>query len=142
MTTKLTDFQPLQDEVVRLRADNERLQSRLAEVTAQLVDARTELRRLMAAAARRDEADRMRAKLADDREAGHLAEIERLTDELQDCQSRAITALHELHADNERLRAALGFYANIETYRGHGMQDAEIIHDGGQIARRALEKKP
>jgi len=44
-------------------------------------------------------------------------------------------------AEIDRLRATLQFYADIETYRGHGMQDAEIIHDGGQNARRALEGK-
>ena len=46
-----------------------------------------------------------------------------------------------LQEENRRLHQALVFYADIETYRGHGMQDAAIIHDGGQIARRALEEK-
>ena len=47
----------------------------------------------------------------------------------------------KLREEIGRLRTALAFYADIETYRGHGMQDAVIIHDGGQIARRALEEK-
>ena len=47
----------------------------------------------------------------------------------------------KLREEIGRLRAALTFYADIETYRGHGMQDAVIIHDGGQIARDALGTK-
>ena len=47
----------------------------------------------------------------------------------------------KLREEIGRLRTALAFYADIETYRGHGMQDAVIIHDGGQIARRALTGK-
>jgi hypothetical protein len=35
------------------------------------------------------------------------AEVARLTDELQDCQSRAITSLHELRAEAKRLTAAM-----------------------------------
>jgi hypothetical protein len=64
----------------------------------------------------------------------------------EDCRQSRNPRMNEqretkLRAEIARLRAALMFYADIETYRGHGMQDAAIIHDGGQIARRALEEK-
>ena len=50
----------------------------------------------------------------------------------------SVNYVERLQNRMDKLTEALVFYANIETYRGHGMQDALIRHDGGQIARDAL----
>lgn len=60
----------------------------------------TEIERLTAAEALRNEADVMRAKLADDREAGHLAEIERLKTDYDLLKGD----YNSLRADHEYLR--------------------------------------
>jgi hypothetical protein len=63
------------------------------------------------------------------------AEIERLREE-------GTVELAKALLEIERLRKALAWYADFERWRGHGMQDAETIHDCGEIARAALKPKP
>jgi hypothetical protein len=46
----------------------------------------------------------------------------------------------ELRAENERLKAALHFYARKLNY--DASPTVMILHDGGAIARAALEPKP
>jgi len=64
-------------------------------------------------------------------------EIERLRATAADKEKLLQIACDQI----ERLTAALAWYADFEHWRGHGMQDAETIHDCGEIARRALEGK-
>lgn len=55
--------------------------------------------------------------------------------------------IEALQAENDKLREALGFYADEGTWktRGHPQIDADtkpILHDGGNRARAALSPTP
>lgn len=57
-------------------------------------------------------------------------------------QQRALTIISDLHADNKRLREALGWYGDEDKYRrrysGYGSSTPEVMADHGKIARKAL----
>lgn len=55
----------------------------------------------------------------------------------RDCKD--IERLDDLKEENDRLRAALTFYADAENYNPHGGYNPKIPRDRGERARAALK---
>jgi hypothetical protein len=71
-----------------------------------------------------------------------VGEVEKIVDVMGDVAGSLLAAsVLELRADNVRLREALAFYADPETYEGHAVGyewAAAIENDNGARARAAL----
>jgi hypothetical protein len=67
---------------------------------------------------------------------GLIADVLRACPSSKDLYKGAAAAIENLLAENARLREALTWYVN------HGAWPVELVRDGGETARAALDAKP